>query len=106
MSKMDIKKIEELRRQLEKKMRIKIKPKLIRKIYVNPASHLIPPLDIEIGKIVKNLEPDAPPEEIIAIFDSTTFLVCTQSRGIDQPLPYFFAREDVLKVEFITATNI
>nr|MBN2276589.1 hypothetical protein [candidate division Zixibacteria bacterium] len=82
-------------------MGIKIRPKLIKRISVNPANHHIPPMDIEIGKIAKNLEPGAPPEMVLAIFESTVFLVCTQTRGIDQPLPYFFAREDILLVENI-----
>lgn len=91
--------IEELRKRLEKTLRVKIRPKTIKSIRVNPSNRFLPNMYIEVGKFCKNLEADAPVEEVVAIFDSTLFLVCTQNRGIEKGLPYFFARQDVYYVE-------
>ena len=87
-----------LRDRLEKGMNVKIRPKKIEAIHVNSASHWQPPLYIKVGEKCANLEKDSLPENIIAIFESITFLVCTPDRGIDNNLPYFFAKEDVTQV--------
>ncbi len=82
----------------QKALSIKIRPKHIKAIKVNPAAHWQPPMYIEVGGYCNNLEKDTPHEEIVAIFESTTFLVCTLKRGINTDLPYFFTREDVREV--------
>ena len=91
--------IDRARQDLEKRLNIKIRKWHIRALTVFPANRQIPNMRIEVGQIYKNLEPDAPPEEVLAIFESVSFLVCTQNRGIETGLPYFFAREDVRRVE-------
>jgi hypothetical protein len=93
------KKLNELKERLEQKMGVKIRPNKIIAITVNPASHSLPKMHIVIGREYKNLEPDAPLEQVLAIFEATTFIVCTQNRGVEKGIPYFFAREDVRKVE-------
>lgn len=87
-----------LREQLETTLKAKIKPRVIKAIHVNSAYHWQPPMWIEIGKRARNLERDSPSEEIIAIFESVSFMVCTATRGTAQTPPYFFAREDVRQV--------
>ena len=87
-----------LKTRLEKVMNARIRQKKITAIYVNSAHHWQPPLVIKVGEKCANLEKDTPPEKIIAIFETTTFLVCTQKRGIENDLPYFFSREDVTRV--------
>jgi len=89
---------EELRLRLEKTLGIKIRSRKIRAIHVNSAYHWQPPLFIEVGKFCSDLEKDSPKEEIVAIFESTTFMVCTADRGLHQNLPYFFSKEDVQRV--------
>lgn len=89
----------ELQRRLEKSLGAKIRPRNIYSITVNPASHQMPKMKIEVGRFHKNLEPEASTAQVLAIFESTTFLVCTQKRGVDNGLPYFFSREDVVRVE-------
>jgi hypothetical protein len=79
----------------------KIRKKRIRAIKVNSSYHWQPQLLIEVGKSYRELEPDAPMEEVIAIFESDSFLVCTEKRGGGQGIPYYFIREDVrLVIEY------
>jgi len=80
-------------------MNSKIRPKKIKAITVNPASHLLPKMHIVVGKEYKNLEPDAGLHKVLAIFEATTFIVCTRDRGVEKGIPFFFAKEDVLAVE-------
>ena len=89
----------EVQRRLEKSLGAKIRARNIYSITVNPASHQMPKMKIEVGRSYKNLEPEAKSEKVLAIFESTTFLVCTQKRGLENGLPYFFARGDVVRVE-------
>ncbi len=88
----------DLKGRLGKLLKVGIRPKKIKSIRVNPANHALPPMTIEVGKVCKTLEPNAPPEKVLAIFEATTFLVCTERRGIKEGLPYFFIREDVREV--------
>lgn len=91
--------IDQIRLDLEKRLHIKIRRWHIKALTVYPTNQQIPNMRIEVGQIYRNLEPDAPPEEVLAIFESVSFLVCTKNRGIGAGLPYFFAREDVRRVE-------
>ncbi|MEW5925114.1 MAG: hypothetical protein AB1746_14105 [Candidatus Zixiibacteriota bacterium] len=93
--------MEKTRLDLEKRLNIKIKKWRIKALTVIPANRQIPNMRIEVGQIYKNLEPNTPSEEVLAIFESVSFLVCAKNRGIDSGLPYFFAREDVRRVETI-----
>ena len=89
-----------LRQNLEKTLKSQIKPRTIKAIRVNSAYHWQPPMLIEVGRSVPNLEPDAPAQEILAIFESVSFMVCTATRGVGDTPPYFFAREDVRQVVY------
>ena len=91
--------LDRLRQRLEESMHVRIRAKYIKRLHVNPTHQLLPEMHIEVGKTYRNLEPGAPPEKVIAIFESTVFLVCTRKRGMEKGLPYFFAREDVRLVE-------
>ena len=91
--------LEELRRRLEKSLNIRLRKKRIRALTVYPTHQQIPNMKIEVGKSYRNLEPGEPPDQVLAIFESVSFLVCTRKRGIEEGLPYFFAREDARKVE-------
>jgi len=91
-------KIDQLRSYLEEILGITVRSRLIESIDVNSAFHWQPPLHIQVGSRCGNLEKDSPSEEIVAIFESTTFLVCTPRRGAFQGLPYFFSKEDVHRV--------
>jgi hypothetical protein len=73
----------------------------IKSIEVNPTQQALPPLRVEVGTVCSNLEPGAAPELVLAIFESTVFMVCTPTRGAGEGLPYFFAREDVRRVELL-----
>jgi hypothetical protein len=92
---------DEIQAYLETNFEISIKERRIKAITVNPTQQALPPLDIAVGRKCANLEPAAPPELVLAIFDATTFLVCTPDRGAGRGLPYFFAREDVRRVELM-----
>jgi len=91
--------LDKMRLRLEKQLNIRIRKKHIRALTVYPTHQQIPNMYIEVGKTYRNLEPAAPPDQVLAIFESVSFLVCTKKRGIDEGLPYFFAREDARKVE-------
>jgi hypothetical protein len=90
--------IDELRRQLEPSLRAPVKPKRIKAIRVNSAQHWQPAMWIEVGKPCSNLERDSSPQQVLAIFESTTFIVCTPGHGVGGGSPYFFSREDVRRV--------
>lgn len=90
---------EEIKQYLEGFKRLRIRDRTIKAIDVNPSHHSQPPLHIEVGKTCAHLEPDAPPQLVVAIFEAAVFLVCTPERGAGIGLPYFFAREDVTRVK-------
>lgn len=77
----------------------KVRGKKIRALGVNPLYHGQSKRLIEVGKYYADLEPEAPAEQVVAIFETTLFCVCTPSRGAGQGLPYFFTRESVYIVE-------
>ncbi len=89
---------EELARRLEKELELEIRPKKIRAVKINSSCHWQPPMKIEVGKMARELEKDSPSEEVVAIFESVTFLIVTKERGATSGLPYFFLREDVRRV--------
>ena len=91
--------LNKLREYLEKSLGAKIRPRKIKGIRVNSAYHWQPPLHIQVGGYCSDLEKDSPKEKIVAIFEATTFLVCTAERGVSETLPYFFSKEDVQRVE-------
>lgn len=76
----------------------KIRDRKIKSIRVNMTYRNQPHVVIEVGKQYSNLEPDAPLEQVVAIFESDSFLVCTHQRGAGQGLPYYFVRENVREV--------
>jgi hypothetical protein len=90
--------LESLKEHLAETFGLKIKPKRIRAIKVNSSYHWQPPLLIEVGKRCQHLEQDGPSEEIVAIFESTAFLVCTPDHGAGKGMPHFFSRQDVRRV--------
>ena len=85
---------------LERTLKQKLQDTTIRAITVNPVSHFLPKMRIEVGQVCAHLEADAPPEVVVGIFESKLFVVCTPTRGAMTGLPYFFVRQDVRKVEF------
>ncbi len=90
---------EKIRSDLEKTIGVRISKKRIKSIGVNPRQRSIPKMVIRVGEKYSGLEPGAPEEEIIAIFESTLFCICTPSRGTGGNPPYYFLREDVFSVE-------
>lgn len=92
---------ESIRIRLQETTRAPIKSRRIRAIDVNSSQQWQPPLRIEVGRLCAHLEKDAPVERVVAIFESSAYLVVTQSRGMDNMLPYFFSREDVRRVYYV-----
>ncbi len=76
----------------------KVRDRKIRSIRVNMSYKQQPHLIIEVGKSYSDLEPGAPDQQVIAIFESDSFLVCTRERGAGQGLPYYFIRANVREV--------
>ena len=89
---------EALRRKLEDMYRERVSERRIRALRVNSGYRWQPPLYIEVGKHCANLTPDGPPEEIVAIFESRSFLVCTPDHGFKRGSPFIFTRADVKQV--------
>jgi hypothetical protein len=83
---------------LARLMRRTIHDKQITAIEVNPLYHGSPRRWIEVGRHYAELEPEAPSQLVIAIFESDSFLVCTPERGAGKGLPYIFTREEVKRV--------
>jgi hypothetical protein len=92
---------ETLRRKLEKMFGEHVLDRRIRTLRVNSGYHWQPPLYIEVGKHCANLTPDGPPEEIVAIFESRSFLVCTLDHGVENGSPFIFTRADVKQVIYV-----
>jgi len=57
-----------------------------------------PSVTIEVGKKYDALERDMPLEQVLAIFESDSFLVVTESRGNLSGPPLYFVRENVRQV--------
>jgi len=95
---------EDLKARLLPTLRAPIKDRRIAAIKVNSAMHWQPPMWVEVGKVCKHLEPDSPGEEVVAIFESTTFIVCTTEHGADDKPPFFFSREDIRQVVLAETT--
>ena len=96
---LSLEELNRLREDLEKSLGAKIRPRKIKGSRVNSAYHWQPPLHIRVGGYCSDLEKDSPKEKIVAIFEATTFLVCTPERGLSGTLPYFFSKQDVQQVE-------
>ncbi|MBU0984616.1 MAG: hypothetical protein KKA42_12135 [candidate division Zixibacteria bacterium] len=90
--------VEALRLRLQEKYGVAVRSKRIRAIRLNSACRWQPPLYIEVGTYCGPLEQDGPNELILAIFEATTFIVCTPDHGVDSGMPHFFAKEDVHQV--------
>jgi hypothetical protein len=92
---------EKIRLYLESLTGVQIRDAVIKSIDVNPAYHSLPRMRITAGEVCANLEPDAPPEMVVAIFEAPSYLICTPTRGAGEGLPYFFTREEVQHVEIM-----
>jgi hypothetical protein len=91
---------EKMRAAIEKLIGVSVSSKKIKSIGVNPRARHIPKMTIEVSHTYNELEPKAPAEKVLAIYEATLFCVCTETRnGINAP-PYFFLREDVFNVEY------
>jgi hypothetical protein len=90
---------EKVRSYLESVVLGKIRNRRIKAIEVNSRYRQQPRMRIEVGQSYRGLEPGASSQEVVAIFESESFLVCTIERGAGNGLPYYFVREDVRRVE-------
>jgi hypothetical protein len=54
---------------------------------------------ITVGQRLPPGEADSSYDEVLAIFESTAYLVVTWDRGGYQGLPYLYGKDDVLSVE-------
>jgi hypothetical protein len=89
---------EEIKTYLEKLLGQKMKDRHVRAIGVNASYHGTPKVLIEEGQTCRYLEPGAPAEQVLAIFEADFFCVCTASRGAGKGMPYLFHRHDVYRV--------
>jgi hypothetical protein len=69
----------------------------IKAIWVNTGRY--GDIQITLGDNLDSRISDMHGETVLAIFESTTFLVCTPNRGVQHGLPYLFAKNEVVKVE-------
>ncbi len=96
---------ERIRAYLNATSKVPVKPARIRAITVNPSYRWMSMLRIEVGGRYRDFEPGAPAEEVLAIFESASFIVCTKTRGAGSGAPYYFSREDVRRVEYEPASD-
>ena len=71
----------------------------IKAVEVNPLYHGSRRRRIEVGQYYTDLEPGAPSQLVVAIFESDSFLICTPERGYGEGVPYIFTRQEVKGVE-------
>jgi len=96
---MDPVKREQIRQYLEKLVKEKVHDKRIHSLIVNPLYHGSSKMRVVEGQSCANLEPNTPPQKVLAIFESQSFLVCTAERGFGKGLPFIFTRTEVVRVE-------
>jgi len=77
-----------------------IRDKVVRSITANPPFHGLPTIHIAVGQYCSGMEPGAPTEEILAIFESESYLVVTPTRGNGEGLPYIFPRNTIVDVQY------
>ncbi len=98
MSRLSPEEFEQLRQKLETMYHEEVRDRRIRAIRVNSGYRWQPPLFVEVGQACAHLTPDGPPEVIVAIYESRSFLVCTPDHGIERGSPHIFTRADVKEV--------
>ncbi|MFZ5980088.1 MAG: hypothetical protein ACOYVF_05600 [Candidatus Zixiibacteriota bacterium] len=91
---------DQIKTYLENLLGKKMKNRPIRALDVNPRYHGSPKLHIEEGQPCAGLEPGAPGEIVLGIFEADFFCVCTAGRGAGKGIPYLFHRQDVLNVSY------
>ena len=94
---------EDIRKFAEKTTGWTVSNRRIKAIWVHPhpSHHKIYNVKIEIGKYLDSRMSDTPNEEVMAIFESNAFLVCTPNRGVLQGMPYLYGKEEVYELEEI-----
>lgn len=97
---MDAIRRQELAEYLKKLFGRPIKDKIVRSITANPPFHGLPTVHIEVGQLCTGMEPETPTEEVLAIFESESYLVVTASRGNGEGLPYIFPRSTIVDVKY------
>ena len=90
---------QEIADYLEKLFGKPVSRKPIRRIEVNPPFHGQGRRYVTVGERCSELEPGAPAETVLAIFESMSYLVCTAERGAGKGMPYIFTRDAVLRVD-------
>lgn len=96
---MDKSERENIRLYLEKLVNKPVHDPDIRAITVNPLYHGSSKMRVAVGSHCAGLEPGAPTQVVLAIFESASFLVVTVERGAGAGMPYFFTRQEVKNVE-------
>ena len=91
---------ERIKTYLENLLGKKMKDRPVSALEVNPRYHDSPRLRIEEGRPCAGLEPGAPAETVLGIFEAEFFCVCTAERGAGKGMPYLFHRQDVTGVEY------
>ena len=91
---------EALRLKLETRYKQKVHDRRVKAIRVNSSYRWQPPLYIEVGKRCAHLTQDGPPEKVVAIFESKSFLVCTPENGVETGRPHIMWRGDVKEVVY------
>ena len=89
---------EALRLKLEQTFHETVSRRRIQAIHTNSAYRWQPPLHIEIDRSCAGLTKEGPPELVVAIYESHSFLVCTPDHGFERGSPHIFTRADVRQV--------
>ena len=97
---------EKLRRKLEEMFDERVSDRRILALRINSGYRWQPPLYVEVGQCCASLTPDEPPEMIVAIFESRSFLVCTPDHGVENGSPFIFTRDDVKQVIFMKPPDL
>ena len=97
---MDTTRRQELADYLKKLFGRPIKDRAVRSITANPPFHGLPTVHIEVGQFCSGMEPETPVEQVLAIFESESYLVVTPTRGNGEGLPYIFPRSTIVDVKY------
>jgi len=90
---------EEIKEYLEYFVEGRVRNRKIKSIRVLMSYKGLPSITIQVGKYYDGLDPGSPREQILAIFESESFLAVTRSRGALVGPPFYFVRQNVRDVK-------